>query len=57
MPRITIEQFRAILSGAPEGGAHVRAYRHVAQHPALAAVLRTVEWAVWPPAAAPQPKA
>jgi hypothetical protein len=56
MPRITIQQFRAILSGASEGGAHVQAYRQVARRPALATVLRTVDWAVWPPAAV-NPKA
>jgi hypothetical protein len=54
MPRVTIQQFRAALTGRSDQETLVRAYRRLARRPALAANLRG-DWGVWSdsPAATP----
>ncbi|HYH79237.1 MAG TPA: hypothetical protein VEX86_05555 [Longimicrobium sp.] len=57
MPRITIQQFRALLAGRANPGALVRAYRELAHRPELAASVRAAGWAEWPQAVSPVPAA
>jgi hypothetical protein len=53
MSRMTIHEFRARLAGRAEEGALLRAYRDLAQRPALAAGMQELQWTNWPDPAAP----
>jgi hypothetical protein len=46
MPRITIQQFRALIDGRAEQGTLVRACRELARRPGLAAGMLHDEWAI-----------
>ncbi|HEU4562371.1 MAG TPA: hypothetical protein VFS20_31360 [Longimicrobium sp.] len=50
MPRITIQQFRAVLASRANTDPVVRAYRELARRPELAGGMMHREWTVWPPA-------
>lgn len=54
MPRITIQQFRAILTSRADANAAVRGYRELARRPELAVGMRALDWVTWPPAASVQ---
>lgn len=47
MPRITIQQFRAILAGRADTNAAVRGYRELARRPDVAGGMLHSEWNVW----------
>jgi hypothetical protein len=47
MPRITIRQFRAALSGRADATTAVRAYRELARRPEVASAMQRSEWNVW----------
>jgi hypothetical protein len=51
MPRTTIQQFRASLTGRGPSGATVRAYLTLGRRPDLAVRMQGGEWAAWPSAA------
>jgi hypothetical protein len=57
MTRITIQQFRTMLSARANPGALVRAYRELARRPELVAGMRAAGWAEWPDVASPAPNA
>ena len=57
MPRLTIQQFRAILAGRSGANGAADAYRELARRPALAAGMHARDWVTWPPAAAPRASA
>jgi hypothetical protein len=54
MPRVTIQQFHATLTGADRGGL-MRSYRELTHRPDLAAETRHADWILWTeiPAASP----
>ena len=47
MPRITIQQFRAVLAERTRSSALIHAYRELARRPGLAAGIVHNEWAIW----------
>ncbi|HEU4562368.1 MAG TPA: hypothetical protein VFS20_31345 [Longimicrobium sp.] len=47
MSRISIQQFRNILTNHSDAGDNVRAYRELARRPELAAGVRFGDWPVW----------
>lgn len=47
MPRITIQQFRAVLTGRAHTSPIVRAYRELARRPDLAVGARYGDWPIW----------
>ena len=47
MPKITIQQFRATLTGGARPGPLARAYRELARRPELALGARYSDWPVW----------
>jgi hypothetical protein len=51
MPRVTIQQFRAVLTGRSEEGSLPSAYRELARRPDLAAGMGSRGWIAWPEAA------
>jgi hypothetical protein len=53
MPRITIQQFRALLAGRADTNAAVRGYRELACRPEVAGGMLHSEWNVWTTATAP----
>ena len=57
MPRISIQQFRAVLASRSDQGALVRAYRTLARRSDVAAGTPFGSWVDWPPTAAPAPSA
>ena len=54
MPRLTIQQFRALLAAGAGDGVLVRAYRELARRPEAATTMRATEWAAWPAAVTSQ---
>ena len=52
MPRITIQQFRALLAGRAEQDASAHAYREIARRPELARGMGPRDWSPWPALAA-----
>jgi hypothetical protein len=52
MPKITIQQFRAMMTGHTTPGTLVRAYREITRRPELVAGMRAAGWAEWPQLAA-----
>lgn len=57
MPKITIQQFRAMMTGHTGPGTLVRAYREITRRPELVAGMRAAGWAEWPETALPAPNA
>lgn len=55
MTRITIQQFRNLLSSRAEPGTVARAYREITRRPDLVAGIRAAGWAEWPDVATPAP--
>ena len=53
MPRVSIQQFRAALTGRTSPGALVRACGVLARRPDLAAGMVHREWAYWTQVGAP----
>jgi hypothetical protein len=47
MPKVSIEQFRAALTGRSAAGTLLPAYRTLARRPDLAAGMVHNEWAIW----------
>ena len=47
MPRISIQQFRAIIARPHHPGAAVRAYRELGRRPELATGVRYGDWPIW----------
>lgn len=47
MPRVTIQQFRAILTGRAHASPIVRAYRELARRPDLASGAHYSDWPIW----------
>jgi len=54
MPRLSIDEFRARLSGRADAGPLLRAYRELARRTEVRAAIpgRFMEWAYWTGAAA-----
>jgi len=50
MPRITIQQFRALLASRADASTAVHVYRELTRRPEIAGGMLRGEWAVWAPA-------
>ena len=57
MPRVSIQQFRAVIADRSEQGTVVRTYRSLARRPVVETAMAFGDWVTWPPAAAPAPSA